>query len=424
MASAGSFAAIMVGGEWNEVYLCTPTHADGCHWLCRTVDDDIRMKFVPVRLAPGSTVLASDATANRTYPGLSEEQVNWMADKMTLNHDKAWQPTPANAQGIMKCATALASKLGEIPADRYWQAGGADKNVPYLPLPSLAEPGPGKFAVVLRDDVFNEVLLLKMTTAADGNSIWLCRTTNSHTFIWVAIHLVPGSFMVIDETGPSRSYPFLLDDEVGWICSGWTEELWSPTPEEGKALLEELATVEAQLGAIPPQLYVSSGAPQAGLPSLGECLAQRIEPGPGKFALVKWGHSWVEVLLCKPLSDPQYWLCFATTNPAGEVAPSFYWTGVKLVEGHVWVLAGASAHRGETLNSSCGTHPMLKPPEGLELWTPTPKRIRKALADAEEVANQLGAKGIGPEVFAVAGTEEIPAGQGFNFAVFATAESA
>lgn len=424
MAAPGTFAAINCGGEWNEIFLCTPMSADGVHWMCRTVDDDIRMKFVPVRLAPGATVLASDTSPNRTYPGLTEEQINWMANKMTLYHDQLWSLTPPETATLLQKAANLVAALGEVPADRYWQAGTPDKAVPYLPLPSPVEPAPGKFAAVLRDDCFNEVLLMKLVTASDGKNVWLCRSTNTHSFIWVAIHLVPGSFIVLDDAGPTRTNPFMLDDEVAWICNGWTLDLWSPSPADAQTLLTELANVEAQLGTIPPQIYISSGTPEGGLPSLGECISQRIEVGAGKFALIKWGKAWVEVLLCKPLSDPAYWLCFAATNPTPPAPHSFYWTGVKLVEGSVWVLAGASVHRGEAVSSQATVYPMAKPPEGVEPWTPTPKRLRKALQDAEEISNQLAAKGIGPDVFAVAGTEEIPLEQEGNFAVFLTADTA
>jgi len=412
MASAGTFVVVRAGDEWVEILLCAPTHPDGCHWFACATDEDYIVRFVPVRLAQGAALMSSDTSAARHYPHLTNEGVHWMCSGYEKGEYKIWNPTLEEVKKACDRAVAMTTILEEIPAGMYWQAGTVAKGIPFLPyssqslpiqkVPNSVEPAPGKFAVVQCGDGYNEVLLLKMTTAADGANVWLCRTTNGYTFIWSAVNLVPGSFLVTDQTGPLRTYPFLLDSEINWICEGYTFDVWSPTPKEAQGLLDELASFETQLGMLPSQAYVHSGTSEPGLPSLSELNAQRVDPAPGKFALIQWGPYWTEVLLCKPLSQPEFWL--GLTSTAGwDGNTNHYWTGVKLVEGHVWVLPEKGEGRGQALRSHMQTMLMYKPQDGVHIWAPTPQTIRKALCDAEEVASRLAATHVGPEAFAVAG---------------------
>jgi len=116
-----------------------------------------------------------------------------------------------------------------------------------------------------------------------------------------------------------------------------------------------------------------------------------------RYALVKRGEHWDEVLLCVPLlnqNSQEYWLC-STTDTKGD---SIIWAAVKLVPGHFHLLPGAGVMRSYDS----------VPPEDLDkvngIMDDCVHDVEERINEAKDVAQKLG--DIAEEFFAVAGDKE------------------
>lgn len=374
--------------------MCLELQGDGVHWLCYSVDEELVRFWSAVRLAEGAVVPATSTGADRQYPGLADEEVNWMCG-WEDNCQQVYSPTPEEAKEVLEEGLSLMGVLGSLSEQAYCVAGVATRLEPLWRQAGITQLGitqlqdgvrPGRFLAVLRGGRFQEVMLCAQLS---GDGRWLCRTTNCHHFIWAAVQLAGGAFLLAQGEGDERQYPGTSADEVDWSCAH-DGSLWKPEASERQQLVAEAQQLLPELSRLPPQAFALAGRPGA-LPSVQEAAMQRVEPGIGRFALVLWNSTWREVLLCGQLGSAQHWLCLACTPPAPDAAEevAFFWTVVYLTEGHYCV--------------------MHAPPDGNKLWLPVPKRVRKALSDAAEVMQTLGA--VPAEAFVVAGqgpSESVP----------------
>merc|ERR1711977_764156 len=94
---------------------------------------------------------------------------------------------------------------------------------------------------------------------------------------------------------------------INWIHNAADRSKWCPNANDGEMLLAEANHVAAQLGQIPQSVYQIAGAPQDGLFSIEEMMQGRVEPAPGKFAVIQRHLTWIEALLCMPIGDSGHW---------------------------------------------------------------------------------------------------------------------
>jgi hypothetical protein len=390
MAAAGTFVAVLgANGEWNEVFLLQPTLPGGLHWICSTTTNLSHLghsqQLSGVVLQQGTAIAASDTSAKRYYPGLKDEQVNWMCDD---DHD-LWAPD--EEEDFQRHMTSM-SKWPAISEQCYFIAGGQTNEFTDLAMFSATLQSndamqPGRFTAILRGGFWHEVLLC----LSGGNAgQWLCCTTNNNCEkIWTAVQLVPGSYVMAEGDAQTRFYPGVCYDRVYWMTIN-DESSFSPAWVE--AQLSEAKVVAGQLGNIPGEVYCVSGGLQNFVPSIEDVLRGHVAPTPGKFVLIKMTSLWAEALLCAALANGTQWLCLTTTldSPSRSAATksAFIWTVVTLTNGNFFVVPSCGGNRHDTAYMADKIREMRKAPE-VTMWVPTPQRLRKALDDAKDVMVQM-----------------------------------
>ncbi|CAE7704548.1 unnamed protein product [Symbiodinium pilosum] len=393
MVEPGRFVAVASGGEWHEVFLGAGLpQGDGRLWLCYTTHHEFARNFtwVAVELSEAGVICASSIGKARSYPGLTDEQVNWTCEGKCGR--ELWCPGPAKRKAIVDHAVRTCQQLGNIPVPAVVAAGGPSQILPsligYLPPPT---PEAGSFYVLFLGGTWQEVFLVR-ATQSDGKH-WLARTTTcACTPMWSLVRLEPGYFL---KANADRSYPILMEDDVWWMVTENNEAYVPWVPSDLKAIDQEANALLAGIGIIPEEAYCIAGQQEPWLRHCHDVNREIVLPEAGKFAAVMYDGHWQEVFLCVQLGDASNWLCLTWATAKN----TFYWCALHLVEGQCLIFKNRGSNR---VDVDIDVRQLRQPPTFEEVWVPGPVQVQSALKDAEIVLQQLG--DIPPQFYVWAGS--------------------
>jgi len=185
----------------------------------------------------------------------------------------------------------------------------------------------GKFVLIRRAQDWEEVLLC---APLPGEQRWLCATTNTDNdrWIWAAVRLVYGEYILIDGIDKDRAEPADKQLEPG-------DRYWIDLEPNVAEHVEASAQVKRLLGHVPESSDIVAGSSEPGIPSIHASF------WGGHCAIIKRGDTWDEVYLCSALQDHMHWFC-STTDESGM---TLIWAAIHLAEGAFHLLEGKGASR-------------------------------------------------------------------------------
>lgn len=343
-------------------------------------------------------VFASSLGQDRSYSGLDDDKIYWLVTEKQSCCD-LWVPNGVEAESILANIHACAARMNTLASPLACMTGKQRELLSNLVPISPVEVAPSRFVAVRVGDSWSEVMLCK-PLSADGER-WLCRTTSNWLrFEWTLVKLAAGGVLAPITPNGRRSemcYGGVLDSNIDWMCvadaQGWVEP-WEPTASELDAMQTEAEVLLTQLGSpIPDHMYCGPGTSRAELSSIEELLLNTSVPAPGKFAMVLrkvnvdnvWQDGWQEVLLCKPLDEVcSMWLSLTNQDDEDQNMVMF-WSVVQLRQNCFTVVEGIGAQRRASQKQGCFKSLLVMAKPGCRdlPWTPTPKRVQKALTDAD-----------------------------------------